>query len=369
MNPNDMPGSAGDAQRLEAATEWMLRLRDDTASEQEIVRWVQWCEADPRNQQAFDRVRGFWQVSGALAQEVVNGDLVAATAGTRPAERSSAPQEAGRRPRARWSGYRRPLALAAANALVIFTLVAAASFLYVRRHSAGDDDLVAAASEAVHEAELSDGSKMELAAKSVVAVHYSEARRAIELREGEAYFTVAPNKERPFVVAAGNVRVRAVGTAFNVRQSGGRAVITVTKGKVDVYRIDPGVDDSATAGGSTRQQSHLIRVAAGEQVSWDEPGAQDPVVAAVDPAVALGWREGRLAYDNEPLGSVIADYNRYSRRQVVIDSDTVRNLRFSGTLLTGSTREWLRALPGEFPVQVRDHDGVDVIEPLPRQPS
>lgn len=364
MSPEEKPGGAGDAQRLETATDWMLRLRDDTASEHEIVRWVQWCEADSRNQQAFDRVRDLWQVSGALGHEVVDGDLLEVEAAARrPDGFGRLARKAGYRLRASWAGYRHPLLLAAANILVMLMLVAAASALYVRRHQAGDDDLVAAASEPVHEAELSDGSKMELAAKSVVAVHYSEARRGIELREGEAYFTVAPNKERPFVVAAGNVRVRAVGTAFNVRQSGGRAVITVTKGKVDVYRVDPGADD--TAGG----EAHPIRIAAGGQVSWDGPGAQDPVVAAVDPAVALSWREGRLAYDNEPLGSVIADYNRYSRRQVVIDSEAVKGLRFSGTLLTGSTREWLRALPDEFPVQVRQRDDVDVIEPLPHKPS
>ena len=342
-----------EAKRLETATEWMLRLREGSAGEDDLVQWVQWCESDPLNQRAFDQVQELWHVAGGLEAELIGGELPV----PRPAQQPARARRWRRR-------LLPPLALAAANILVLVGLVAVAMAVYTHRHQAGDADLVAAArSEPVREAELSDGSTMELAAKSVVAVHYSAARRDIELRQGEAYFTVAPNKERPFVVAAGDVRVRAVGTAFNVRQAGERVVVTVTKGKVDVYRVEPQAD------GGEASQKASVRVGPGDQVSWDAAAAHDPVVAVVDPRLALSWREGRLAYSNEPLAAVIADYNRYSSRPAVIGSAAVGDMRFSGTLLIDSTHEWLHALPGEFPVRLEQRNGVDVIEPAPRQPG
>jgi transmembrane sensor len=97
-------------------------------------------------------------------------------------------------------------------------------------------------------------------------------------------------------------------------------------------------------------------------VTWDA-AERNPVVAAVNPATALAWREGRLEYDAEPLGAVIADLNRYASKPVTIRGNSIRALRFSGTLLAGATDEWLRALPGQFPVMLTETAGGYVIEP------
>lgn len=317
-----------EAQRLEMAADWMLRLRNESASDEEILRWVQWCEADARNQHAFDRVQETWKISGGLAGEVVNGEFVGTTA--MPYVRA----------RARFT-----LALAAS---CVFALATSALWL-ARNHGGprlpGDALVAAGSSELTHLATLADGSRVELAAKSAVAVHYHQESRDLELQAGEAYFAVAPNKRRPFVVQAGTVRARAIGTAFTVRRADDRVVVTVTEGIVDV---DRGV------------AADSIRVAAGNRLSWGSTD-NEPVMAAVKPAAALAWREGRLEYHDEPLGAVIADLNRYSSRPVVIRADAARLLRFSGTLLANSTDEWLRALPSTLPVSVTEEDGAYVI--------
>lgn len=316
--PGPLKPERGDAQRLEVAAEWVLRLRDETTGEEDILRWMNWCEADPRNQQAFDRAQQLWDISAGLAGEVVDGELIAA-----------------QRPRFRWQDAPPRLAFAAACVLAV---AIGTLWLGGGRDRVHDPNLVATPTgESVHESRLSDGSTLLLAAESVVAVHYSEHERALELQGGEAYFSVAPNPQRPFVVTAGGIRIRAVGTAFNIRRAEDRVVITVAEGTVDVYE----------------RGEAALRVSAGNQLRW---GAhqRNPVVASVNPASALSWREGRLEYMNEPLSGVIADLNRYSRRKVSIHGDAIGSLRFSGTLLIDSTEEWLHALPGVFPVEVRE---------------
>ncbi len=350
-----------EAKRLDEAAEWMLRLRDE-ASDEVVADWLRWCEADRRNQRSFDKVQELWRLSEGLASEVAGGELAG------PAQPLSSPELARRRHAVEPAGpdvqmlvesqaVRTIDRLAAGaggrSARVRTRLVALAAGVALAvtgvlwlQFGAVNNNSVIAADAPVRSATLPDGSRVELAAKSTVAVRYTDALRGVELRKGEAWFSVAPNKEIPFVVDAGSVRVRAIGTAFNVRRAGERVVITVTEGSVDVQRKD---DASRTL------------LSAGKQLAVTTDEAPAPAVT-IDPATALAWREGRLEYVGEPLEAVIADINRYATRPVVIADDSSKRLRFSGTVMIGYTNEWVRALPGEFPVRVTEQNGVDVIQ-------
>jgi transmembrane sensor len=355
MTPNEHATANDETRRLEQAADWAALLRED-ASEADIVRWMEWCEADPRNQDAFDRVQSFWRVAGGLAGEVENGELTSASRTESIGDRRPAPPAAPRR-------RRMPRFAVAASALLATVAVGALGWnLYQRLYwpEVGGEAVVAAAADPVRNARLPDGSRVQLATRSVVEVNYTEDRRFLALRDGEAYFSVAHSPERPFVVHVDDVRVRAVGTAFNIRRAGQRSVVTVTEGTVEVYR---------------ERDGNEVRAVAGERVTWEETGHMQSVpekdstaggdlrVAAVDVSEVLAWREGRLEYTDEPLYAVIADFNRYSEHPVEIHGDAVRRLRFSGTLLTDVTEEWLYALPHLFPVDVRRQGEAYVIEP------
>lgn len=356
MTPRTAQADSGEARRLEAATEWLLRLRDDAASEQDILRWVQWCESDPRNQHAYERAEALWRISGGLAGEVSQGELRCPRRGLVPRMRSAL--ISGRYGLRKSLREHRP---SMAIAMLLVAVIAGGGAWNLRgalQWPLTDDNalIAAAVAESVHHAQLSDGSRIQLAAKSTVAVQYTPQERSLELQGGEAYFTVAPNSQRPFVVTVGDIRVRAVGTAFNIRRAGERIVVTVAEGTVDVYQAGAGMAASTIS-------ERGLRVTAGGEVAWDARATQAPVMAAVDPAEALAWREGRLEYTDEPLAAVIADFNRYSKRPAVISTEAIGHLRFSGTLLTNVTNEWLHALPRLFPVTVREQDGAYIIEP------
>jgi transmembrane sensor len=357
MSPHSAQPNASEAQRLDAATHWLLRLREAGASEDDVMRWLEWCDADARNQQAFERVQELWQIAGNLAPEVQRGEL-RGVPGLLQQIRTYALNS--------WFGFLESLRdhrPAVAMGVVLIAVVAGAAAWNLRGamiwQNVGDHELLAAAvAERVRHAQLSDGSRVQLAAKSTVAVQYTENERSLELKDGEAYFTVAPNALRPFVVTIGSVRVRAVGTAFNIRRAGERIVVTVAEGTVDVYQDSPQLPNDGV------RADNRVRVDAGGEVAWDSQAAQAPVVASVNPAEALSWREGRLEYTDEPLGAVIADFNRYSKHQAVFTDDAIKQLRFTGTLMTEVSNEWIHVLPRLFPVMVRERNGTYVIEPL-----
>src|SRR3546814_10232647 len=82
---------------------------------------------------------------------------------------------------------------------------------------------------------LADGSIAAINTASAIDVKLDDAARHVRVVEGEAWFQVARDKQRPFVVAAGRARVRAVGTAFSVRRRAGGADVLVTVGGVEVW--------------------------------------------------------------------------------------------------------------------------------------
>ncbi len=300
--------------------QWVMRLRDESVTEEDIGAWMEWYEHDERNKKAFDEMQEFWHFTGGLATAPGGAQKLARLRG---AVVDSAPAAA----------YTRWLALAASVALVV-----AGSMAWWQWRDGGNPAPVS--SQNINERHLPDGSRVQLAAQSFVDVQYTERQRLLSLREGEAHFEVAPNRDRPFIVQVGARQVRAIGTAFNIRKAGARVVVTVDKGTVDVYSPDAGV----------------IRAQVGHEVKWEGEAAR-PTLATVDPRRALGWREGRLEYIDEPLAAVIADVNRYSKRPVEIRDEAAARLAFTGTVFTGATDEWVQALPGEFPVSLISNGG------------
>jgi transmembrane sensor len=142
---------------------------------------------------------------------------------------------------------------------------------------------------------LEDGSRIELDSKSSIAVRYSAGERRVILLNGEAWFEVAPDASRPFVVEAGGGTVTALGTAFDValKKSGARVIVTEHSVKV-------------SSGGEE------LVVTQGEQSAFSRNGgAQFPSV--VDTTSATAWRRGKLIVERQPLGKVLSMLGRYRR--------------------------------------------------------
>jgi transmembrane sensor len=136
----------------------------------------------------------------------------------------------------------------------------------------------------------------------------------VQLQHGEAHFYVAKDTARPFLVSAGTVTVRAVGTAFNVRRQVAAVEVLVTEGKVQVSRTD--------AEGIAVANLEPIYLVAGERAFIDSVPAVALAAHQAAPAATAAERSAqrapRLMFNNTPLSDVVERFNHYSSVQMEI---------------------------------------------------
>lgn len=327
---------------LEQASLWWVRLRDDDVAPEEIGSWLDWCQDDPANLQAFEDV------------ERLGGRLAALDAGTRAALVRDLLDEPVARQRP--AALRRTLPALAGLALAagVAAVVLGSSLWRPPAASRGTQQQSAsyvtrkAQSEDVN---LVDGSHVAIGADSTLAVNYTAALRNLQLGNGEAYFEVQHNPDRPFVVQAGRLKVVAVGTAFNIRKTGDKVEVIVTHGAVDVE--DASLLSAGGGRNPTLPKDGVIRVAAGQLVVADR-GSPSLMVRPADKDAAVSWRRGSMSFLDEDLALVVANLNRYSGHEVSIADASLDHLRFTGSVLQGHEAEWLAAIQKVFPVTVRE---------------
>lgn len=221
---------------------------------------------------------------------------------------------------------------------------------------------------------LPDGSRVELKSGAEIAVDYAGQFRRVTLLRGEGHFEVAKNKERPFIVTAGGVDFRAVGTAFSV-QLGAKAVeLLVTEGTVAVARTmsdqasavsnQPDSPDLAAApppSGSSTFDARLsspsaVLVTAGNHtvIPLEPTSAGAPSVQPMsehDRAERLAWRAPRLEFTETPLAEAVALMNQHNRVQLVVDDSGLAQLRVSGLFRADRSEAFVRLLETNFGVK------------------
>lgn len=168
---------------------------------------------------------------------------------------------------------------------------------------------------------LKDGSTAAINTQSEVAVDMTGTRRVVKLARGEAWFQVAKNPDRPFIVEAGRVRVWATGTAFSVRRRDGGAEVLVSEGAVEVW----------VAGA----EGHRARVSVGERALVAENAAiSEAKTGPSEIDRQLAWRAGSIDLGGETLAEAVAEFNRYNTRKLVVADPKIAEERFYGVFRT-----------------------------------
>jgi transmembrane sensor len=280
------PDSPEADRRSAAAADWLAR-RDRGLSATEQDEFLQWLATDPRHGEWLALHRAIVADFTALAEwrpehsEEPNPDLLA-------------PQRRG----VRWF---MPVGIAAAAALAI-------GFVLWRGTSQAPPPPLA-------RRVLEDGSSVELNRGALVRDAFAPRERRVEVLSGEAYFAVARDSERPFIVRAGKIEVRAIGTAFSVRLDAGAVEVLVTEGRVRVGREN---DYGPT---SMAEGSGAALVEAGQQAIVSLTTVAAPRITAASPAQMsrhLGWQAQLLDFSSAPLAVAVAEFNRRNRIQFEI---------------------------------------------------
>ncbi len=262
---NDLPDRDQKTQaseRTHEAATWFALLLDDNTPPEDYERFRAWLLTDERNAQAYARIEQLW--SGAALEPTK-------TEGAR-SRRSVLKMTSG-------------IILLAGAGGTAWTLSTRPDF------STGTGEM--------RSLTLADGSHVELGAASAISVDFTPSLRRIVLHGGEAYFTVAPDSARPFLVEAGSVKATALGTAYSVSIAPERTTIAVTEHHVRVE-----------AGGRS------VDLREGDAIDWE--GGRLGDIAKGDADNRLRWRDRQLIFLARPLGEIIAEVNRWRKGRLVI---------------------------------------------------
>jgi len=226
---------------------------------------------------------------------------------------------------------------ASAASVLIAALLTAGWFL---RSGGTDYRTAVGALKTVH---LADGSEVTLNTDTDLTVLLTQGERHVDLRRGEAFFQVAKDPTRPFVVQAAGERVVAVGTEFSVRREGQNLQVIVTDGKV---RLEGQGSRGPDAPVAFVPAGHAARVVASEVLVKPEAPAEGEA--------ALSWRRGYLIFHDTSIADAVAEFNRYSTRKIVIEDPAIGSIRIGGNFRSTSSEAFLRLLSDGFPVRVDD---------------
>jgi transmembrane sensor len=315
-----------------AAAQWVLRRdRGLTAAEQD--EFSQWLAADPRHGDALalhrwgwdelDRLTGLQTSLGA----VPDPDLFARSAKARA---------------------RRWWWLAGASSLLAAAAAAVAVIYYFNGREGGrggaaptvvTSEVVALAAPCERRT-LEDGSVVDLNRGAAVEVVFTGSERRVTLVRGEANFTVAKESARPFIVMAGGVAVRAVGTVFNVRLGGAGVEVVVAEGRV---RVDP-------PGGAVQTEAQVLSVGQSAMVPLAKVAAQPQIAMLTDAQLAarLAWQPRLLDFTNAPLSEIVADFNRRNPVQLVVGEPALGALRLSAAFRSDNVEGFVRLMESDF---------------------
>ncbi len=318
---------------LAEATVWRVHLTEQGAETSEgFELWL----TEPGHAEAWAQISTTWDYLGAHAHEA---ELVAARQAALGDARRA--QAARRRP-ANWRTAARAIAAA-----LLLGLIAFGGYWWI---TSPDDYETAIGERRV--VTLADGSRVSLDSNSEVTVRYSKSARDLHLLKGQARFDVAHNVERPFSVIAGDQKVIATGTAFNIDVTGLKVLVTLIEGHVVVLDEDRPLLGLMDAPSPIARPS--VELKAGQQLAAFRTAP--PIIVTANIQRVTAWTTGQLMFDNETLADVIARVNRYTESPIEIDDPKVARLRISGVFNTGDIAGFVDTVTHYFPVEAVTQD-------------
>jgi transmembrane sensor len=315
--------------RTDAAVDWLMRRAAGKLSDAEAQAFEVWLAESLDNRKAYEEIDWIWSAAAAAEGqpriEARRSWVLRSVERAQPARRAIA------------------AALVAAvvgfGALGVHTLsgpkpLATQSF----RTAVGQQATVT----------LPDGSVVTLNTDTVVRTRAGADRRLVYLDKGQAFFKVAKDSRHPFVVTAAGRTVTALGTAFDVRVEGGALKVVLVEGKVRVESVKTAPAAPASAQTPPRAAREPVQQAtemsAGSQLVAVSDA--DWRLTRTDVAREMSWLDRQIVFDDETLGDIVDEMNRYSTKKMVIDDPVLARRRLSGIYTVGDLAAFSEALKG-----------------------
>jgi transmembrane sensor len=301
---------------LEIAAEWFARKRSGQMSAHELRELQAWLDADAEHDFAFRRIAQTWEITRAIATDP---EMLA----IREDARNHHPARV-RMLNAAGIGLASLIALGLAGWFAMSTDIIRDLFTkpYERQFETAIGE--------VRTVKLADGSIVTLDTGTLMHVRETAGRRTIALLRGQAFFRVAKDVSRPFVVSAGGNDVTAVGTVFDVRVDPDRFKVTLVEGRVIV-----------AAPASVDEDQRTAMIAGWQLTAWSNGERMLAPVSLTAEAHETGWLDGRLTFIATRIGDVAGEMNRYSKKKIIVDS-AVSTIPIDGVFKTGDVGGFVR---------------------------
>ncbi|MBB5684862.1 FecR family protein [Sphingobium boeckii] len=306
---------------------WVNRLDQPVIDTSASAAFDAWMAADARHRESFADMQALWH-SDTLLQALERSEASIAE-GEAPVTRAS--RFADLRRSALWFAM-------AGSAAMLFLIVPKLGVETYRTGTGGGRTIV-----------LADGSHVDLSGDAELSVRIMPWRREVTLARGEAFFDVAHERWRPFLVKSGSTSVRVLGTAFNVdRQSATRTAVEVYRGAVTLD--------------TPRTQDIVLHKGDHARVVDDRITAQ-----ATNPNAGVGrhdkpdWTAGWFEASDVPMSVLIAKVQRYSLRPIRLRDPKMAALPVSGRFQVSDPARVLNAIRGAYALEVRyDRDVIRI---------
>ena len=348
------------------AAVWIARLHGPDRSNHMERECRAWQARSAAHRLAFERGTDVWMVAAGVDRAAVARAAAASRAEGRGGEgQGTGPANGGLKA---W-GWPRPWALALTLTLTVTAMVLVVGVLVGQPWrdidsydtGIGEQRLVV----------LGDGTRLSLNTSTRVKVELDQSQRRVRVEGGEAFFEVAKDASRPFVVQAADTEVTATGTAFVVRLTpavaGAREALDVTlvEGQVVVREAERRIAAARIVPPIVMAAGERLRVR-GDQGTGGNASRAAPAPPQRDrPRMdqVLAWKRGEAVFDNASLPQALAEMNRYSAMPIEADP-SLAPLRISGLYRTGDNAGFARAVAALHGLVVREH--ADRLELLPR---
>ncbi|MEM9633789.1 MAG: FecR family protein [Pseudomonadota bacterium] len=308
----------------EEAADWLFKLKDNPHDQELIGQFQNWRALDASHEAAWIRMCKVWKGLGVVAPEHLQSDTPAIH--QQQIGQPAAFTEVTVKHR-RWFTARRAVtATTMAIAACILILLAP---IWILRLQA---DHYTRTGE-VMTVRLEDGSSVTLAGASAIKTRMSDEGRFVELLDGEAYFDVAHEPDRRFVVSATGLNVTVLGTEFNVRQGWETTDVALRTGSIDTSSVPDG--------------KKIARLRPGQLLELrTSDGATE--MSDIDPGHIGAWRNRKLFVSNQTVASVAEQIGRYQSGWVTIPDWNLASQRVTGVYDLSEPERALRTLVAPF---------------------
>lgn len=306
--------------------ELLVRFLSGECSEQERLSIAQWLEADPKNRIYFKELSALWNASApssSFNKEWLKDDwkkVQHRIDKIRVNESSKTTKQ------------RSLLYTFARLAAVI--ILGIGIYFYTQHLVSRVPAQKTIASSGVKILTLPDGSKISLNDNATLTYPkiFNQASRDVTL-DGEAFFEITADMNKPFLIKTNKVITEVVGTSFNVNSNSDSVVVTVVTGKVMLYR----------------ERNSAIALTVGEQGIYSDKGLTKRMNS--DPNF-LSWKTNILTFQNTPLAKVVDDLSRHYGQHIQITSKMLEGCTLTSTFQGQTLEEILQEMTLLFSIEV-----------------